>query len=528
MGVFDFMSANKRFQKRLSNPKNREVLYNMIENMDAYRYNQSLIKNEVMMSKERAFTRLLIENSKWNSGIPEELEWFFKNTYPSLIAYQNQGVAITSFWNKVTPKTIKVHSGLPSLISQTMVRLIVAPGYVIEDLNSEDGNSEDLDRLITILKDNKFNDRVFPRSVNYESYGGYTSFKLSQDDDVSKYPIVEAIQPERFELIEQRGRIVGFRFKKVYEESGKTYELHEVYELDTIREEIYELTVDGKELRSALEPETWNGMSSIPAVYKANTAINTQFKNSLYGMSDYNNSQSLFQQLDENISQLGTSIRFARPKRFISGDLLDENAAGRKQEFDDFETDFDILKNDPDNDTSTMLNNSQFDINGEDYTLVDSTVLQKILNNSGLSPTTIGMTGLEAIDSSDKSQREREKTTLRTREYKLKLWKKALEELFVKILEFDDVVINKIATKEYKFNVTFNDYVIPTIENRIETATAAINGGVEDVKGGIKLYAPDLEEEELNQKVINVKLENGIPLTAEEREGLGIPQQGTE
>jgi hypothetical protein len=148
-----------------------------------------------------------------------------------------------------------------------------------------------------------------------------------------------------------------------------------------------------------------------------------------------------------------------------------------------------------------------------------TTLVQQALNNAGLSPTSVGLTGLEALAASADSQREREKTTLRTREMKLKLYREALTELFTKVLQFDDVVNRGQTAGEYEVNVSFNDYSIPAFEQRISTATAALNGGLVDVKHAIDiLFLDDLSDEEKAILVESIKIENGIPISPDEVE----------
>jgi hypothetical protein len=215
-----------------------------------------------------------------------------------------------------------------------------------------------------------------------------------------------------------------------------------------------------------------------------------------------------------------TAIRFARPKRFISEDLLVNTASGRKAQFDDFETDYEIVQTDPDNQSEQY---KQFDAAVDIFVYKEAftTLVQQALNNAGLSPTSVGLTGLEALAASADSQREREKTTLRTREMKLKLWREALSDLFTKLLQFDDVVNKGTAPGEYEISISFNDYSIPSFEQRIETATSALNGGLVDVKHAVDmLFLDDLTDEEKELLVQSIKIENGIPITPDEVDGL--------
>ena len=507
------------FNRKLLN--NRNTLYNLLD----YRFNEGLIDSKWHTNPENIFTRTLIENSKWQSGVVEELEYFYKITYPKLIGY-NATPVISYFWYKVTPKTIRVHSGLPALISKTMVSLIAAPGlnYEVEE------NEEATKRLEAILQDNNFEDKLFPDGVIYESYGGYFGFKISQDDMITSMPIIEIVSPENLEVLTQRGRIVGIVFKSHQREGDTDIEIHEIYKKygETQTEITYKKfkyeqakLVDvgfSKEELEQYEDIILN--TPLPAVLKNNTAVNTQFKGAPYGISDYANSQSIFNSLDEVLSQMMTAIRFARPKRFISEDLLVNTVAGRKAQFDDFETDYEIVQTDPDNVSEQY---KQFDTTVDIFVYKEAftTLVQQALNNAGLSPTSVGLTGLEALAASADSQREREKTTLRTREMKLKLWRESLTDLFVKVLQFDDVVNRGTAPGEYKIKIMFNDYSIPSFEQRIQTATNALNGGLVDVRHAIDLlFLDDLTDEEKELLVKNIKIENGIPITPDEIEDI--------
>lgn len=522
-------ALDKWFNKKLFS--NRDSLYKILD----YRFNEGLVDAKWSTKPEVIFTRTLLENSKWLSGVVEELEYFYKITYPKLIGWNTTPV-ISYFWYKVTPKTIRVHSGLPSLISKTMVSLIAAPGinYEVTD------NEEATERLWEILQDNNFEDKLLPDLVLYESYGGFAGLKISQDDSITEYPIIEVVAPENLEVIVERGRVVGFIFKTRQKEGNDDTEIHEVYRKQgkdateiTYKKFKYKKTELVEVPFTSEEAERYQDISinaPLPAVLKNNTSVNNQFKGAPYGISDYVNSQSIFNALDEVLSQMLTAIRFARPKRFISEDLLVNGPTGRKAQFDDFEQDYEIVQNDPDNATQQY---HQFDtaLDVHPYKEAFTTLVQQALNNAGLSPTSVGLTGLEALAASADSQREREKTTLRTREMKLKLYREALNELFVKVLQFDDVVNRGTAAGEYEINISFNDYSIPSFEQRIDTATAALNGGLVDVKHAIDLlFLDDLSDEEKALLVESIKIENGIPISPDEVDQVAetLPDQATE
>jgi len=528
VGLFDVFSTKKRFDNRLK--RSREELYSIMRDETQYRFNKGIVDNKVLMNPETAFTRTLLENSKWNAGIPEELEWFFKHTYQKLIAYRTDKIANSYFWNKVTHKTIRVHSGVPALISRTMVNLIAAPGFdvavAIDNGQTDMDESEDeTKRLEEIFEDNNFEDVLFPNGVNAESYGGYFAYKISYDKEISEFPIIELSIPECTEIVTKRGRKKAYIFKTDYEVKGRHFEIHEVYTKDEQgnaiifykKYEYKEGTLEERDFNSDEVKEyqdlTLEGLHTIPAVFKNNTTTNTQFKTSVYGLSDYTNSQSIFQAIDETMSQQMTALRFARPKRLISEDMLQVTATGQVNQFNDFETDFDIVKGDPDVETGKYQSFAdKMDI--ANYTDTTKSLMVNALNNAGLNPASAGLVGLEALNVSDDSARGKEKTSLRTREMKLKLWRKAIEELAIKVLQFDDVVVKGIEAQEYEVAVTFDDYSVPSLDQRITTAGKAMNEGLVDVSKAIDMvWKDDMTDEQKEEMILNIKLENEVPLT---------------
>jgi hypothetical protein len=206
-------------------------------------------------------------------------------------------------------------------------------------------------------------------------------------------------------------------------------------------------------------------------------------------------------------------IRFNSPKRFFTRDMTTQAGSGNHSTFDDFEMDYEMVAGDPDNPTNTYKDiNSTFDITNYTGTNLQMAVIA--LNNAGLSPKTVGMLNVEAINSSDESGRGKEVASLRTRDMKLKLWRKSFEQLFVKILQFDDVVNKGVAAGEYKINVNFNDYVVPSFEERIKVGIEAVNGGAMDIKEMVDtIYLDDKSDLQKEELVKNIKIENGIPLT---------------
>jgi hypothetical protein len=128
----------------------------------------------------------------------------------------------------------------------------------------------------------------------------------------------------------------------------------------------------------------------------------------------------------------------------------------------------------------------------------------------GLSPTTVGLPNFESIDASAESQREREKSSLRTRNRKLKLWQPFLIDLFERVLKYDDYLNNRQG--EYFIEVVFNEYGDFSREGKIDIIAKAVAGNVMSIEQAVKELYPELTPEEQNQMAVSIKLENGVPL----------------
>jgi hypothetical protein len=166
----------------------------------------------------------------------------------------------------------------------------------------------------------------------------------------------------------------------------------------------------------------------------------------------------------------------------------------------------------------------QPDIRVDRYDKMIRDTYARILTNMGLSPVTVGLPNFESIVASQASQREREKSSLRTRSKKLKLWKQSLEQLFDHVLRYDDYLNNR-AEQEYNVEVDFPQYAMPTIDERIATIGQAVQLNIMSIDKAVQELYQDITDEERAIMVRNIKLENGIPLMANELvNDEGIPQ----
>jgi hypothetical protein len=304
----------------------------------------------------------------------------------------------------------------------------------------------------------------------------------------------------------------------IREDYGDTeVEVRERYYLEDNRLKVeYKAFIDDEETDlpdTYREYQTDYPLTFIPAMLKNNTTHNSRFPNYPYGESDFTSVQALFHMLDDLLSQSELEVSNAIAQKFVNQKLIPKQLDGKPYKFNRNETVVEMTSNDMEDDSFDVrkfISIMQPDIRIEKYENTTHQTYARILTNVGLSPTTVGLPNFESIDASANSQREREKTSLRTRSRKLKMWKPTLVDLFERVLMYDDYLNNR--NGEYEIEVEFLEYGMPSREDKIDIIARAVAGNVMSIEQAIKELYPEMTPEEQNQMVVDIKLEQGVPL----------------
>jgi len=393
---------------------------NKIKSENPYEYDNLLTpdRREALRS---LFTRNMLVNSIWYSGDDLALMKLYEQDLPAFKIGQKQSDELNYFWAQPTTgmNTRKVHSGIPQLISEKMVDLLLSNGYEYRVYKDDDYEKEDEDnqeRLDKILEYNSF-DVQLPESIETESWGGGTAFKLSNNMKF-KYPIIEVIQPEEYEPTIEAGRIVEDIFIHYFDRNSTNYKLKEYYGVDDkggyIKYKLFKY-VNGDWIEAKLtELEETKNLNDISfpgvfekfSLYKPNKLPNSEFRGSRLGESDYSGSHGLFDALDEIVSTLVQEFRDGKIKNFWPSDLLPIDPITKAQYMPptlkkDFTTYNNGVGEKERPSAPTMI---QGDIHSEKYLESYKQLLETVLNNAGLSPQSIGVTGLESTAASEESQ----------------------------------------------------------------------------------------------------------------------------
>ncbi len=82
------------------------------------------------------------------------------------------------------------------------------------------------------------------------------------------------------------------------------------------------------------------------------------------------------------------------------------------------------------------------------------------------------------------------------------------------MLNYDDYIHNK-AEGEYEIAIDFPQYAVPTLDERIATIGQAVQLNIMSIEKAIDELYPELTEEERKKIILDIKLEQGVPLTQE-------------
>lgn len=498
-----------------------------------YEYNAILAPHRQEALRDR-FTRTMLINSIWYGGNDLELKQLYERDLKSFRIGNFTSDELNYFWaqNTVDTNIRKIHSGIPQLIAEKMVDLILANGYdinVYQDEKFEDRDEDTQERLESILEYNNFV-TLLQEAIETESWAGGVAFKLSASKKYT-YPIIEVIQPEEYEPVIEAGRIVGDIFVKYFNRNKETYKLKEHYGVDDnggfIRYSLYkryheewlETKLTDLEETKDLKDVAFTGIYKKFSIYKANKLPNSEFRGSRLGESDFSGSHGLFDAIDETLSALVQEFRDGKIKNFWASNLLPVDPITQQVYLPPaLKKDFVIYKGGiGQNEQPDKIEQIQGEIHSEKYIETYKKLIEAVLNNAGLSPQTIGVTGLESVSASEGSQELREKTSIRTREKKVDGWIPTLIQLFDLALSVDDIKNNRSIGK-YNIDVVFNDYKIETLQDKTAIAGAGLTSGTWDIKSAVDYVHSEMTDEEKILTRVNIKIERGITAFTKEEE----------
>ena len=438
------------------------------------------------------------KNRIWYRGRAEELAEFYRQI-PS---------DRTSFWTAVPTKGMeirKIHTGLPKLITDVLTSI------TLSDMNGVNLPEQLKSLWEEISSDNDFEALMY-NALTQTLVIGDGAFKISIDSDISMYPIIEFYPGDRIEYTFQRGRMREVIFKTEYIKNGLIYTLHEIYGFGYV---YYELYRDETEVPLTALPQTEN---LVPVKFDKSYCMAVPFRifadDDGRGKSIFEGKTGNFDSLDEVWSQWIYAVRMSRPKAYLPPNLIPRNPLNgepmRPNSFDNIfiQTDGDMAENGGSKKPELI----QPVIPHESYLSTYITALDLCLQGL-ISPSTLGI-DTKKLDNAE-AQREKEKTTLYTRNKIVKAIQTTLPKLIKTIFRvYGDMTGNDYG--EFDVDVPFGEYANPSFEAVVETIGKAKTQGVMSIETCIdELYGDTKSDDWKAKETARIKAEQGVQVMQE-------------
>ena len=131
-------------------------------------------------------------------------------------------------------------------------------------------------------------------------------------------------------------------------------------------------------------------------------------------------------------------------------------------------------------------------------------------------PTTLGITGLESINSSQESQDAREKPSLRKREICLNGWRPVLREVLNKWLQLADY-LEGLDIVDYTdlIDIQFNEYTNPSLESVTDVLVRQVAGGIKSMESAVTDLNEGMSKEQVAEEVAKIKADRQGVITVD-------------
>ena len=340
---------------------------------------------------------------------------------------------------------------------------------------------------------------------------GDGAIKLSFDEKISSFPILEWYSGDKVDFVYKRGRLIELVFKTYYQKDGKTYLLKEHYGYGYVNYEL--LDGNNKVLLNILDEtkELKNLTFDKSVMWAVSFIIDENAKFPGRGASKFDGKYDIFDSLDEIISQWIEAIRLGKAIRYIpeclcprdpyTGETLPSNPYDNQY----IRTDSDMSEN-----SKNQIQVEQSEIQSEKYLQSYITYLGMSIQGI-ISSSTLGIDVKKIQDANASYERQMEKTTLYTRQGIID----ALREFIPKVINTSLKMFNQlndgIPGDDIDFDISFGEYDSPSFDSQIDTITKAKNGGIMSIETSVdELYGDSKDDDWKAEEVARLKEEQGL------------------
>lgn len=421
--------------------------------------------------------------------------------------------------------------GIIPMICESIAKLVCGSGYEYDDTVPPKIKK----RLKAILDDNEFDNGILKSSI-IETVGlGSPAWHIHFDPEISNYPIVELVPPERLIIKRKSNRIVQYTIKQQVFIGGEpqAYELHTIYERRRKKDNAGRYSDDGilqsfrvwdgsryignnTELTRqifaeyGLKGKTVLPLVDFPVVYLPNNLNNTQ------GAGVYNDArpygvvfglESVSAALDEILSNCVDTVRKSFPFLLIDSQMIPSDLRGNKDTnaFSTRRHSFVTPQNVKE--PEKMIQQIQAKLNTSEFVESAKFQINIALNKTGINAATLGLQ-LSGHVEAEATQNAKERNSIRTRNTLAADYERYLTKLFAVVLQYDDYINgNMIATdkttgqsatvvKDYHgLKAAFRKYIVDTPEELTDVLARKVQANLMSVFAAVREQHPDWDDD---------------------------------
>lgn len=410
-------------------------------------------KQHFTVYEEMDFYTNAFANKLWYRGSASELNQF----------YRQLDSDTCPFWGSVPTKGFeirKIHTGLPKIIVNTLVNIVVRD---LNDIEYEDGKKDDIWKAV--CKENKLNDLLAEATKDVLVIGD-GAVKIGLDPVVSEYPILEWVSGDQVDFNYERGRLREIVFRTKYTHNKHEYCLHEKYGYGYIRYKLYDGDTE-VELNRIPQAENLTDIAfdkSFMMAVQYKMLQSDRWKGR--GQSIFEGKTDNFDALDEAWSQWVHAMRASRPVKYIPDILIprdEEN--GKLMRANAFDNQFIATESNMMEGAKNEIDVKQPDFPASAYCETYMTALDLALQGV-ISPSTLGI-DVKKLDNAE-AQREKEKATLYTRGVMVEAMTGFLKTLTGFVFKAYNTA-RKMPLEDINTEVSFGEYANPSFEAVVET-----------------------------------------------------------
>lgn len=438
--------------------------------------------------------------------------WYNGNGRQLSQLYKQLDTDKTGFWSAKCTTGLeirKIHTGLPALMCDTIANIVVA------DYNGTEVTSKSTtayaERWADIEEENNIAQVVRQMLLDLCIVGD-GAFKISFDTAVSDMPIIEWYPAEQIDFTYVRGRIREIKFYTDYTQKHRCFHFEETYGYGYIKYALYD--DNGKEVDlHAVDALSWIDSQGVTFDESYMWAVPVIYGKSCHkgrGAGIIGAKTDAFDSLDEAWSQWMDALRACRTKQYIPNCLIPfDSETCQPMSPNPFDNRFIEVNTDTsENGTGNRIYTESPQIQHESYLSSYITALDLCLQGV-ISPSTLGI-DTKKLDNAE-AQREKEKTTLYTRQNLVKITQNALQSLVLAVLNADSELNGKGIVEGIEVSVNFGEYANPSFESQVETVSKARQGGLMSVETSVEeLYGDSKSDDWKAEEVQRIKEEQGI------------------